>query len=86
MSVKESILDAYRHQDKDALIWIQSELKQNQEVLDKFFLEYLDVFSDQMSAVEDQKAPIWVAYKDKFKESQDVSANLKLTQYYLGIL
>lgn len=86
MSVKNLILEAYRHQNKDELLLIQKELNVIIETLDTFFEEYLEVFSDQMSATEDQKSPVWIAYKDKYKESQDAKENLKLTNYYLGML
>lgn len=86
MSAKQLILDYYRHQNKEALTVLKSELIQKKDVLDKFFEEYLDVYSDQMSADEDQGSPVWRAYKDKFKESQDLTADLKLTDYYLGML
>lgn len=86
MSVKQLILDYYRQRNKEALTFLKDELTQKGDVLDKFFEEYLDVYSDQMSATEDQGSPVWRAYKDKFKEAQDLKADLKLTDYYLGML
>jgi len=86
MSIKNAILESYRHRNKDELLSIQKELNQTIETLDIFFEEYLEVFSDQMNTTEDTKSPIWIAYKEKYKESQDAKENLKLTNYYLGML
>ena len=86
MSANQLILDYYRKRDKQALEFLQSELTEKIGVLDVFFDEYLDLFSDKMSATEDNSDPVWRAYKDKLKESQDAKADLKLTQYYLGMI
>ena len=86
MSAKQLITDYYRQQNKEALIFLKEELSTKIDVLDTFFEEYLDVYSDQMSATEDQGSPVWRAYKDKFKESQDAKDDLKLANYYLGML
>lgn len=86
MSANQLILDYYRKRDKPALEFLKNELTEKIEVLDVFFDEYLDLFSDQMSATEDNSDPVWLAYKDKLKESQDAKADLKLTQYYLGMI
>lgn len=86
MSANRLILDYYRKRDKQALELIKSELTEKIGILDKFFDEYLDLFSDRMSATEDNSDPVWLAYKDKLKESQDAKADLKLAQYYLGLM
>lgn len=86
MSANQLILDYYRKRDKQALEFLKKELTEKIGVLDTFFDEYLDLFSDKMSATEDNSDPVWRAYKDKLKESQDAKANLKLTEYYLGMI
>ena len=86
MSSNQLILDYYRRRDKQALEFLKTELIEKVEVLDKFFDEYLDLFSDRMSSTEDNSDPIWRAYKDKLKESQIAKDDLKLTQYYLGMI
>ena len=85
-SAGQLILECYRKRDKQALLNLKSQLTEKLAVLDKFFEEYLDVYSDQMSATEDQGSPVWRAYKDKFKENEFTQADLKLVDYYLGML
>ena len=85
MSSNQLILDYYRRRDKQSLEFLQSELNQKIEVLNKFFDEYLDLFSDKMSATESSD-PVWQAYKDKLKECEIAKADLKLTEYYLGMI
>jgi hypothetical protein len=58
----------------------------DRDISDIFFDEYLDVFSDKMSGLEDPSDPVWKAYKDKFKEHQEAQSNFKLANYYLGML
>ena len=86
MSANQLILGYYRKRDKIALEFLKKEFTEKIVVLDVFFDEYLDLFSDKMSATEDNSDPVWQAYKDKLKESQDAKANLKLTEYYLRMI
>lgn len=86
MNMNNLILDAYRHRNKDALNVVKESLTEDLQTLDTFFDEYLDLFSDRMSATEDNKDPVWQAYKDKLKEQETTKQNLKLAEYYLGML
>lgn len=86
MNMNQMILDAYRKQDKNSLSTIKENISGHLQTLDKFFDEYLDLFSDRMSGTEDNKDPVWRAYKDKLEEHKVATQNLKLTEYYLGML
>lgn len=86
MNMNQMILDAYRHRNKNGLNVIKESLTEDLQTLDKFFEEYLDLFSDRMSSTEDTKDPVWRAYKDKLKEADAAKQNLKLADYYLGML
>lgn len=86
MNVNELILSAYRHGDKKQLLCIKEDLSTYLEELDLFFDEYLDLFSSRMSATEDTKDPIWKAYKAKVKDHEDTVTNLKMIDYYLGMI
>jgi hypothetical protein len=84
--MNQLILDAYRKRDKTKLSEFSTQLKSAIDEMDIFFDEYLDVFSDKMSGIEDPSDPVWKAYKDKFKEHQEAQSNFKLANYYLGML
>lgn len=86
MNMNQLILDAYRHRNKNGLNVIKESLTEDLQTLDTFFDEYLDLFSDRMSATEDNKDPVWRAYKDKLKEQETTKRNLKLAEYYIGML
>ena len=53
--------------------------------LDSFFEEYLELFSTQMDAA-DQTAPVWKAYKDKYKAYEVIKSQIKQCDYYLGMI
>jgi hypothetical protein len=80
------IKDLYEHRDKEKLSEIKNELSFKQKQMDLFFDEYLEVFDDKMNASSTQDSPEWKAYKDKYKEYTNLKANLKLAEYYLGML
>lgn len=86
MNMNQMILDAYRHRNKNGLNVIKESLTEDLQTLDTFFDEYLDLFSDRMSATEDTKDPVWRAYKDKLNEQKITKQNLKLAEYYLGMI
>ena len=86
MSARQHISSLYQKRDKTELASYKEHLNKDLEELNVFFEEYLDVFSDEMSAVEDQKAPIWRAYKDKMKQVELIKSDIKLADYYLGML
>ena len=86
MNMNQMILDAYRHRNKNGLNVIKESLTEDLQTLDTFFDEYLDLFSDRMSATEDTKDPVWRAYKDKLNEQKIAKQNLKLAEYYLGMI
>lgn len=86
MSAREHISTLYQKRYKDELESYKQNLNKDLEELNIFFDEYLDVFSDEMSAVEDQNAPIWKAYKDKMKHVESIKSDIKLVDYYLGML
>ena len=86
MGAREYISKLYQQRNKNELENYKEHLNKDLTELNVFFDEYLDVFSDEMSAVEDQSAPIWKAYKDKMKQVETIKSDIKLADYYLGML
>lgn len=82
MNMNQLIMNAYQHRNSSALLQIKETLEDQLEELNVFFDEYLDLFSDDMSAT-DEKDPMWIAYKDKLKEHSIVKQNLNIVEYYL---
>lgn len=76
------IMNAKQYGNSEALIQIKEKLEQQIKELDVFFEEYLELFSDEMSAIENEE-PVWKAYKDKLKEYSIAKQNLNITEYYL---
>lgn len=86
MGAREYISKLYQQRNKNELESYKEHLNKDLTELNVFFDEYLDVFSDEMSAVEDQNAPIWKAYRDKMKQVEVIKSDIKLADYYLGML
>ena len=53
---------------------------------DQEYKKFIQLFDDKMSAIEDQSHPIWKAYKVRYKEWQKVNSDLKLANYYMGMV
>jgi len=87
MALNYLLSDLYVRRDVDKLKKVQLELLNKQKELDVFFEEYLEVFDDKLNATIDrQNSPEWKAYNDKYSEYTDLKKDLKLADYYLGIL
>ena len=86
MSMNNLIKDLYNRKDVKKLNEIKTELSFKQKQMDLFFDEYLEVFDDKMNASATQDSPEWKAYKDKYKEYTDLKSDLKLVEYYLGLI
>ena len=80
------LADLYRRGEKNKLKVVTEGLVNRRAELDNFFEEYLELFDDKMSAIEDQSHPIWRAYKVRFKEWQKINSDLKLANYYMGMV
>jgi hypothetical protein len=87
MALNHLLSDLYVRRDKEKLKKVQSELLGKQKELDQFFEEYLEVFDDKLNAsIDNQNTPEWKAYNDKYSEYTDLKKDLKLANYYLGII
>lgn len=86
MNMNEMILTAYRRDNKEQLFKLKEIVQSDLNELDLFFDEYLDLFSERMSSTEDLKDPVWKAYKNKVKEHEIATTNLKMIDYYLGMI
>lgn len=86
MTTNTLILEAFRKRDKETIAEYVVQLTESLNTLNVFFDEYLEIFSDRMSSDEDRKDPVWKAYTDKFQEQSVVKQNLKLANYYLGMI
>ena len=86
MNMNRMIMDAYQHRDKNAINTIKQSLSKDVKEMDTFFDEYLEIFSEKMTAADDPKNPLWQAYRVKINEYNIMKQNLKLADYYLGML
>ena len=78
--------DMYQRKEKKKIEIVAEKLHQRQDELNVFFEEYLELFDDKMSTIEDQSHPIWRAYKVRYKEWQKINSDLKLASYYMGMV
>jgi len=86
MNVAQHINHSYKTGNKVELIRVKGELNKNLNELNVFFEEYLELFDAQMNATTDKTAPVWKAYNDKYKAFENIKHNIKMTDYYLGML
>lgn len=86
LQMTKLLADLYRRKEVKKLEVIKEGLIVRKAELDNFFEEYLELFDEKMSAIEDQSHPIWKAYKVRYKEWQKVNGDLKLANYYMGIV
>ena len=75
------LADLYRRKEIKKLEVVKEGLEHRKAELDNFFEEYLE-----LSAIEDQSHPIWKAYKVRYKEWQKLNNDLKLADYYMGMI
>ena len=85
MNVAQHINHCYQTGNKSELERVKIELNKNIKELNTFFDEYLEVFSAQMDAAN-QNSPVWKAYKDKYKSYEMIQSQVKQCDYYLGML
>jgi hypothetical protein len=79
------ISNLYIKQDFSQISRIKDTLVEQKQEFDKFFDEFLELFSEQLNGKEDTKDPVWVAYKTKYKEWEQINSNIKIANYYLGM-
>ena len=80
------LADLYRRKEIKKLEVVKEGLEHRKAELDNFFEEYLELFDEKMSAIEDQSDPMWKAYKVRYKEWQKLNNDLKLADYYMGMI
>lgn len=85
MNLNKTILDLYVKQDISQLSRLKDTLEAEKKDYDVFFDEFLEVFSDKMTE-NDKTSPVWQAYKKRYEQWNDISANLKTVNYYMGML
>jgi hypothetical protein len=86
MNMNSLISDLYVKHDKNQISRIKDQLETEQKEFNVFFDEFLELFSDKLNGSEDPKDPVWKAYKDKYKQWTEINSNLKIANYYLGML
>jgi len=86
MAINQMLADLYKRQEKKKLETVTEGLKNRRNELDVFFEEFLDLFDEKMSAIEDQQHPLWRAYKTRFKEWQQINKDIELADYYMRIV
>ena len=80
------LADLYRRKEVKKLEVIKEGLVVRKAELDNFFEEYLELFDEKMSAIEDQQHSLWRAYKTRFKEWQQINKDIELADYYIRIV
>jgi len=85
MNMNNLISNLYIKQDFSQISRIKDTLVEQKQEFDKFFDEFLELFSEQLNGKEDTKDPVWVAYKTKYKEWEQINSNIKIANYYLGM-
>lgn len=87
MSAAKLLSSLYQQQDKNQINKFKDSVESRLKDLDVFFTEYLEVFDDKMNAsVSNQNDPVWKAYQARYNEYLDAKADLKMANYYLGML
>jgi hypothetical protein len=86
MNVSQHINHLYSTKNKDELVKLKESLSTTLEEYNVFFDEYLEVFDDKMNASSTQDSPEWKAYRDKYAAYENVKKNIKLANYYLGMI
>jgi hypothetical protein len=87
MALNHMLSDLYVRRDSAKIKSIKEELETKKHELDTFFDEYLEVFDDKLNAnVDKQDSPEWRAYNNKYAEYTALNKDLKLAEYYLGII
>jgi (p)ppGpp synthase/HD superfamily hydrolase len=86
MNVNQHLNYCFTTRNKDELERVITALEKDKKEYDKFFEEYLELFDDQMNANMDQSTPVWKAYKEKYDAYTKVNENLKMANYYLGMI
>ena len=87
MALNHILSDLYVRRDSAKIKIIKEELETKKQELDTFFDEYLEVFDDKLNAnVDKQDIPEWRAYNNKYAEYTALNKDLKLAEYYLGII
>lgn len=86
MAINQMLADLYKRQEIRKLEVVAEGLKNRKKELDVFFDEFLELFDEKMSAIEDQQHPLWRAYKTRFKEWQQINKDIELADYYMRIV
>ena len=87
MSATKLLSSLYQRQDKNQISRFKDSIESKLKEFDVFFTDYLEVFDDRMNAsVSDQTDPVWKAYQARYNEYLDAKADLKMANYYLGML
>jgi len=86
MNVGKQINHLYVTKNKDELVKVKESLSATIKEYDVFFDEYLEVFDDKMNASTTQDSPEWKAYRDKYTAYENIKKNIKLANYYLGMI
>ena len=86
MAINQMLADLYKRQEIRKLEVVAEGLKNRKKELDVFFDEFLELFDEKMSAIEDQQHPLWRAYKTRFKEWQQINKDITLADYYMGMV
>ena len=87
MSVTTLLSGLYQKQDKSEISRFKDSVESTLKELDVFMSEYLEVFDERMNAsVDNQNDPVWKAYHARYNEYLQAKADLKMANYYLGML
>ena len=87
MTANALISTLYQKRDVNQLNRLKDTIEDKVKELDLFFEEYLELFDEKMNAtIDNQSDPVWKAYQTRYEEYKQVKADLKLVNYYLGMI
>jgi len=86
MAINQMLGDMYQRKEKKKIEIVVEKLHQRQDELNVFFEEYLELFDDKMSTIEDKQHPLWKAYTTRYKEWTQLKRDIELADYYMRLI
>lgn len=86
MAINQMLGNMYQRKEKKKIEVIAEKLHKRQDELNVFFEEFLELFDDKMSTIEDKQHPIWKAYNARYKEWTQLKKDIELANYYIRIV
>lgn len=82
MNYRKELSEAFIDRDAATLTELKNKIVEDTMFLDQWFDFFIDKFSDLMDT-ENQTAPVWKKYYQRFDEYTDLKIQLNTVEYYL---